>query len=404
MPELSVRRRWALALIATSTMAVSYMDRQTLSVLGPQVTIAFNISETRYGWLASAFSMAYLVGTPLGGRFIVAVGARRGLLASVLLWSGVAAAHALAPSFAVLFALRIALGLAEAPAFPGAAFTVQQVLPLGDRARGLGILFAGSSVGAMVAPKLVTWLAGHWGWHFAFVGSALVGLAWVPVWLSATAGKAGEVLAAQAAEGAPTTIDWRALTTRPALRRGVAVVLSAAPAAAFALLWGSKYLVRTFHLDPLEVAPYLILPPVLYDVGSIAFGDLASRRTKAGQTDIRDLVLIAAVLTAGVAGIGWAPGPWLGVVAAGLSLGGVSALFTLVTSRALAGVEPHEVPVASGVLAATQSLAYVIASPLIGLSLDRTGDYRVAGVALALWVLPGSLWWVRGAARDPLPG
>src|SRR5579884_3857605 len=105
-------------------MAISYIDRQTLAVLAPTVTSALHISEEGYGWLASAFSIAYLVGAPLAGLWIDRVGARRGLLAAVLLWSAVAALHAAvpalgaalsalgvgAPAWAVLFALRIALG------------------------------------------------------------------------------------------------------------------------------------------------------------------------------------------------------------------------------------------------------------------------------------------------------
>src|SRR5438128_12576498 len=102
---LPPRWAWALALTGTFTMSVSYVDRQTLSALAPTVTKELNIDETHYGLLVSAFSIAYLVGAPLAGRFIDAVGARRGLLGAVLIWSAVAALHALVPNFMTLFAL-----------------------------------------------------------------------------------------------------------------------------------------------------------------------------------------------------------------------------------------------------------------------------------------------------------
>src|SRR5262245_36430369 len=132
---LSRRRAWAVALVATFTMAVSYVDRQTLAVLAPAVCKALDINDTEYGWLASAFSIAYLVGAPRAGRLIDRTGSPRGLLWGVLIWSVVAALHALAPGFAVLFMLRILLGLAEAPSFPGAAQTIHRVLPAEERAR-----------------------------------------------------------------------------------------------------------------------------------------------------------------------------------------------------------------------------------------------------------------------------
>src|SRR5437870_1617501 len=125
-------------------MAVSYLDRQALAILAPTICRALDISDGEYGYLVSAFSLAYLFFAPLGGRLIDRIGARRGLLASVLVWSVVSATHALAPGFAVLLALRIALGIAEAPSFPGAAQTVSRVLPERDRGTGFGLLFTGS--------------------------------------------------------------------------------------------------------------------------------------------------------------------------------------------------------------------------------------------------------------------
>src|SRR5689334_14910251 len=98
--ELSRRQAWTVAIVATLTMTVSYIDRATLGVLAPTVTKALDISEAEYGWLAAAFSIAYLVSTPLAGWWIDRIGARRGLLGSVAVWSVVAALHAIAPSLA----------------------------------------------------------------------------------------------------------------------------------------------------------------------------------------------------------------------------------------------------------------------------------------------------------------
>src|SRR5262249_54046389 len=118
------------------------------------------------------------VGAPLGGRFIQRVGARDGLMLAVLLWSLVSAAHALVPGLYVLFLLRILLGICEAPSFPAAAQTVTRALPGRDRDAAFGILFTGSSVGAMIAPPLATALAARWGWRVGLAATAAIGLAW----------------------------------------------------------------------------------------------------------------------------------------------------------------------------------------------------------------------------------
>lgn len=183
---LDRRLAWQVTFVAMMTMTVSYIDRQTLAVLAPSVTKALEISDTEYGFLTSAFSLVYLVATPLAGWWLDRTGARRGLFASVLVWSAIAAMQAVVPSFAVLLVVRLALGLAEGPSFPGAAQTMMRVLPERDRSRGFGLLFMGSSIGSMVTPPLVSLLYRAAGWRVAFLGTAAIGLLWVPLWLAMT--------------------------------------------------------------------------------------------------------------------------------------------------------------------------------------------------------------------------
>ena len=64
---VSRQTAWLVAMVATLTMTVSYIDRATLAVLAPTVTKVLDISETEYSWLPSAFSIAYLVATPASG-------------------------------------------------------------------------------------------------------------------------------------------------------------------------------------------------------------------------------------------------------------------------------------------------------------------------------------------------
>src|SRR5688572_27156408 len=127
--EASTGAAWGVALVATLGMSVSYIDRQTLAAIAPEVTRALAIDNTQYGWLVSAFSMAYLVGAPVSGVVVDRLGARRGFAAAVLVWSIVAGAHALAISFASLFLLRVLLGAAEAPSFPAATQAIRRALP-----------------------------------------------------------------------------------------------------------------------------------------------------------------------------------------------------------------------------------------------------------------------------------
>lgn len=397
---LSRRVAWSVVAMAMLTMTVSYVDRQTLSVIAPAVTEALHLTETDYGWLASAFSIAYLVATPFAGWWIDRAGARRGLVRSVLAWSVIAALHALVPNFAVLFALRIGLGLAEGPSFPGAAQAVQRMLPLESRSRGFGLLFTGSSLGSMIVPPIAARLAAAYGWRYAFLGTALVAVLWVPAWIVLTNRRdvrerldLAPVIATHRAR--PNVFD---LLRERTIIRALIGVFVAAPITGFSALWASKYLVRTFTVDQKHVGDYLWLPPLCLDAGAILFGDLASRfRHRRGSSSL--LHASAMLLAASLALLPYASTPWESMIVVGIANAGGGALYTLVTSNMMSGIAPENVAFSSGVLVCAQSLALIISSPLIGRAVDRFQGYGEVAITLGLLVIPGSLIWIAWRPR-----
>jgi ACS family hexuronate transporter-like MFS transporter len=404
-----VQRRvaWAVAITATLTMTVSFIDRQTFAALSLAVTDDLHIGETEFGLLGSAFALAYLVATPLGGWWIGRVGARRGLVISLLVWSAVAGLHALVPGLAAMFALRIALGLAEGPAFPGAAHTVHQVLPPAERARGFGLLFMGSSIGAMIAPRLASWLYGLAGWRIAFLGTSAVGLAWLVPWIALT--RRRDVRAALDARDSagPRRASWAdaaRLAAHPITVRALVAIFAAAPTLLYILQWHPKYLGRTFSVTQRDVGDYVWLPPLVFDIGAFAFGDLASRLPRAAGAPPRALVAVAMVLASSIALAPLATTPWQATALFAIAMAGGGGLYTLVTADLLARVPADQVPLAGGILAGAQSLAQILSSPLIGWSVDRTGAHLASTIALGAWVVPGTLAWLSWRPSTMNPG
>lgn len=406
---LSRAGTWALTLTATLTLTVSYVDRQALAAIAPTVTKAFDISEPQYGWLVSAFSIAYLVGAPAAGFMIDRVGARRGLLAAVLVWSIVAASHSLITGFLSLFIMRLLLGLAESPSFPGAAQTVQRALPPKDRARGFGILFTGSSIGAMIAGPLATWLAHRWGYRAAFIGVGAAGLVWVPLWLYfAWRRPARDVLDAhsptpEATSPAPARPSLLTVATHPAVLRGVLAILAAAPAIGFILNWSSKYLVAAHGMSQADVGPYLAIPPLLFDAGSILFGNLASERAHTRQRGAPDrpLFAIAALLALSMALVPFGKTPLQSMIVGGVGMAGGGGVYALLTSDMLSRVQPSVVGSAASLGASAQSVAHIISAPLIGMLIKSTGGYTIPFVVLGLWLIPGCAAWLLWTPPPP---
>jgi len=400
-------------------MSVSYIDRQTLAAIAPGVRAALGIDHARYGWLLSAFSMAYLVGAPLAGVMVDRLGARRGFAAAVVVWSVVAGAHAFAASFAALFALRVLLGAAEAPSFPAAAQAIRRALPRARRPAAYGLLFTGSSLGAMIAAPLALRLEASFGFRLAFVGTALVGTAWIPLWLIATRAdrippeEAEETVTPQGAStiyrGAelrdPPRERWLDVVTSPPVLRAIVAVVGSAPALMFVLNFASQYLVEAWRLPRTEIGGYLVVPPLFFDVGAVGFGWLASRRSGRALGTHVDLHLVAMTLAALLALAPLAPSPAVAIALFGAAACGGGGVYVLVTADMLARVPLERTSAVAGMTAAAQSVAHIVAGPLVGMAIDRTHDgqsYGAALVGLGVAVVPTSLafvLWPRVPAR-----
>ncbi len=395
--RLTPAEGWAIAVVATLVMSISYIDRQTFSVLSPTVSAALHLGPAQYGLLAAAFSVAYLAAAPIAGWRMDRAGARGGLIASLLFWSLVSAGHAFAGSFVSLFALRVALGFAESPSFPGAAQAVRRALPPRQRSAGFGMLFTGSSLGAMIAAPLAIFFNRHFGWNFAFLGTAVVGLAWIPVWILVTRHpEARRALAPPSGDQPkPSGRGVLALLGEGAVLRGLLLVLVSAPTMNFALNWLPKYLVAERGLTQDSLAAYLWAPPLSFDLGSVGFGILATLRKGVK----RDLVLAAATLCATMALMPLAKLPAWTVAFASSSVAGCGALFGLLTADMLARIDGPRVASAGGLCAAAQSIAYVVANVVVGLVLSRTGSYAGVLFTLGALVLPGAIVWTLWPVR-----
>ena len=75
-------------------------------------------------------------------------------------------------------------------------------------------------------------------------------------------------------------------------------------------------------------------------------------------------------------------------------MAGGGGLFAILTADMLARVPPSAVSLAGGLTAAAQSLAYIVANPLIGRSVQRTHTFAWATMSLAAWLVPGCLLWL----------
>jgi predicted MFS family arabinose efflux permease len=388
-----------VAVVATLAMSVSYLDRQALAAVATKVRADLEISHGQYGLLAAAFGGAYMVGAPLAGSLLDRVGARRGMVMAVVAWSFVAAFHSLAFSFVGLLALRILLGLTEAPSFPGAIQAMRRCLPPARRSAGVGMLFTGSSFGAMVAAPLALSLSAKYNWRAAFVVIAVVGLVWIPVWLFATRGLFEGPTVELEEHAPPESTQRTPLYLRGQSLRGMLCVVTSAPAIMMVLTWFPQYLAEGRHATQSEMARVLWIPPLAFDLGAIGFGALGSALRGADARPPRWLMLAAAALGSALFLVPSAEGIRGAILFGSVSMAGCAGLYALNMANVLTQVAPNETSRAGGMLAAAQSLAHIIANPLVGVVVDRTHSFSGPLLLTGLVVIPGTLIWAAFPAK-----
>ena len=171
--------RWIPAISMLLVSLISYIDRNTLALLAPTILAETGLSGRQYGFIISAFSIAYMIANPLWGRILDRVGLRRGMSLAVFFWTVASASHALASGFMGFAVARAALGFGEGATFPGGLRAVMQTLPPSARGRGIAVAYSGGSLGAIITPIVITPIFLWWGWRPAFLFTGLIGAAWL---------------------------------------------------------------------------------------------------------------------------------------------------------------------------------------------------------------------------------
>ena len=106
-----------------------------------------------------------------------------GLLIIMIAWSLAAAAHGLATGFRSLLVSRFLLGMGEGGGFPAATKAVSEWFPASERSTAMGIINAGTAVGAVVAPPAIAAILGVASWRWVFVATGATGLVWTIWWM-----------------------------------------------------------------------------------------------------------------------------------------------------------------------------------------------------------------------------
>jgi ACS family hexuronate transporter-like MFS transporter len=186
--KLSGLRWWVVGLIALATV-INYIDRQSLNVLWPEISVDLFPDKTDdqrkeiYAFISVVFVFSYAFGQALFGKIFDWIGTRLGFVLSIGVWSLATALHAVAGSVASFSIFRSILGIAEAGNWPGATKGNAEWFPTKERALAQGIFNSGAAIGGIISIPLIAYLSIYFGWKTIFVLVGLAGLVWLIPWL-----------------------------------------------------------------------------------------------------------------------------------------------------------------------------------------------------------------------------
>lgn len=365
---------------------ISYIDRNTLALLIPTIRRETGLSAEDYGYVVSAFSVAYMIGNPIWGVFLDRVGLRLGMSLAVALWSLASAAHAWAGGLLSLAILRFVLGFGEGATFPGSLRTVLQTLPPQSRARGTALSYSGGSLGAIITPILMTPIALWLGWRGGFLFTGLLGMAWL-AWWSILSRR--EDLAFQRHEG-PSVFalvnfkDSRLWGTLASYSMG-AVPLG------FVLYNASLYLSARFGLSQAELGKVLWIPPLGWECGYFFWGWLLDRL---GPGSVRRMLRISMWLSLPLIAAPFVSSLPLLMLQFFFAMFVTSGFIIPSITHATRIVPAASTSLVAGLSAGSFSLLTALTAPLFGRLFDQH-RYDAAFLLAALFPVMGYWIWAR---------
>ena len=174
--------RWIIIGLICLATTINYIDRQSLSVVAPIISKEFDFSNQDYSWLPFWFLFAYSLMQIFSGRLIDIIGTKRGFSLSIIWWSIANMLHAFGSGLMSFSIYRFLLGVGEAGNYPAGLKAIAEWFPKKERATAVGIINAGTGLGAILAPPIVAFLVFYYGWRAAFVVTGALGFIWLIAW------------------------------------------------------------------------------------------------------------------------------------------------------------------------------------------------------------------------------
>ncbi|WP_158784393.1 MFS transporter [Pantoea sp. BAV 3049] len=401
-------RWWVLVLFLTG-VTVNYITRNSLGILAPELKTSLGITTEQYSWIVGAFQLAYTLFQPLTGWLIDVMGLKAGFLICASIWSLACLFHAGAGSWVHLLFLRFMMGGAEAAATPANAKTLGEWFPKKERPISAGWAGVGFSMGAMLAPPIIYFAHGSFGWQGAFLFTGILGLIWVAAWAlfyhnpEKHPNLSQEELTFIKQDNEPEPIKlpfFQALKVVGKNKRfyGIAIpAFMAEPAWGVLSFWVPLYLAKNMGMDLKQIAMFAWLPFLAADLGSVASGYLTKIYLRFfGCTRVNSIVassITGAFLMLSLALVALTKDPYMAIALISIGGFGHQIISCMLSALVVESFDKGQMATVNGMRGSFAWISSFIFSLIIGVTADTIG-FNPLFVAMGFFDLIGAIFLI----------
>jgi len=177
------RTQWIFLSLLVISICINYIDRGSLSVADRFLQAEFSLDAERRGLIYSAFFWSYAGFQLISGWLVDRFNVNRVLSAGFLIWSIAMLFTGAASSFAMLFALRLVLGMGESVAYPSYSKILAGNFEEQQRGLANAAIDAGCKLGPALGILVGGLLMGTYGWRVFFYITGGLSLLWLVPWM-----------------------------------------------------------------------------------------------------------------------------------------------------------------------------------------------------------------------------
>jgi MFS family permease len=399
-PELS-----RLAILLALSIFINYVDRGNLAIAAPLIKDDLGLSYSQLGILLASFFYTYAIFQIVSGWLVDRFPVNWVLALGILLWSAATFGTGLVSGFKLLLAMRLILGIGESVAYPSYSKIISRHFSESQRGRANSLISAGQACGPAVGTLLGGMLIAHAGWRLFFVVLGVASSIWLIPWLKflrkpAPLGSA-DILPIPAVAGTPTGEPVGATIPQILQQRSAwgtfAGLFAYNYVWYFFITWLPTYLIRERQFSLRSMSIVTSLAFFILAISALVSGWLSDKWIAAGATPTRvrktftgaGPLIASSILLVGIVADHRIAVGILILVCIGLGMC-TSNLWSV--TQTLAG--PATSGKWTGLQNFTGNLAGWLAPTLIGLIVQRTGNYFLAFVITSGASLLGAAAWI----------